>query len=49
MAKFNLADFTDMFADESMQIQEVFGDYSFNRYDVQKSPRLIVIAKKIKA
>ncbi len=45
--KFNLGDFTDMFAYHGLQIQEVFGDYSFNPYDVKKSPRLIMIAKKL--
>ena len=49
VAKFNLSDFTDMFSFEGLQIQEIFGDYSFNTYDVKKSPRLIIIAKKIKA
>ena len=48
VAKFNLGDFTDMFAYQGLQIQEVFGDYNFGRYDVKKSPRLIMIAKKIK-
>lgn len=47
VAKFNLGDFTDMFSYEGLQIQEVFGDYSFNNYDVKKSPRLIMIARKI--
>jgi len=48
VAKFSLGDFTEMFAYQGLQIQEVFGDYSFNSYDVKKSPRLIMIAKKIK-
>jgi len=48
VAKFNLGDFTEMFAYQGLQIQEVFGDYNFARYDVKKSPRLIMIAKKIK-
>ena len=48
VAKFNLGDFTEMFAYQGLQIQEVFGDYNFSRYDVKKSPRLVMIAKKIK-
>ena len=48
VAKFSLGDFTDMFAYQGLQIQEVFGDYVFNNYDIKKSPRLIMIAKKIK-
>ncbi|MEO6229378.1 MAG: class I SAM-dependent methyltransferase [Ferruginibacter sp.] len=46
VAKFSLGDFTDMLAYQDLQIQEVFGDYNFANYDVRKSPRLILIAKK---
>lgn len=46
-AKFSLGDFNDMLAFHRLQVQEVFGDYFFNAYDVRKSPRLIIIAKKI--
>ena len=48
VAKFNLGDFTDMFAFQGLQIQEVYGDYSFNSFDVKKSQRLIMISRKIK-
>ncbi len=48
VAKFNMGDFNDMFAYQGLQIQEVFGDYHFGHYDVRKSPRLIMIAKKIR-
>ena len=47
VAKFSLGDFTEMFAYQGLQIQEVFGDYSFGKYDVKKSSRLIMIARKI--
>ncbi|MFT3681496.1 MAG: class I SAM-dependent methyltransferase [Ferruginibacter sp.] len=46
VAKFSLGDFTEMFAYQGLQIQEVFGDYNFSSYDVKKSPRLLMIAKK---
>ena len=46
VAKFSLGDFTEMFAYQGLQIQEVFGDYNFGKYDVKKSPRLIMIARK---
>ena len=49
VAKFSLGDFTDMFAYQGLQIQEVFGDYQLGHYDIRKSPRLIIIAKKIRA
>ena len=48
VAKFSLGDFTEMFSYQGLQIQEVFGDYQFGHYDIRKSPRLIMIAKKIK-
>ncbi|RZJ78613.1 MAG: class I SAM-dependent methyltransferase [Chryseobacterium sp.] len=48
VAKFSLGDFTEMFAYQGLQIQEVFGDYAFANYDVKRSPRLIMIAKKIR-
>jgi SAM-dependent methyltransferase len=47
VAKFSLGDFTDMLSFQQLQVQEVFGDYQFNPYDVRKTPRLIIIAKKI--
>ncbi len=48
VAKFTLGNFTEMFAYQGLQIQEVFGDYHFAPYDLRKSPRLIMIAKKIR-
>lgn len=47
VAKFSLGDFTEMFAYHGMQLQEVFGDYTFCNYDVKKSPRMVMIAKKV--
>lgn len=46
VAKFSLGDFTDMLSYQGLQVQEVFGDYQFNHYDVRKTPRLIIIASK---
>jgi SAM-dependent methyltransferase len=46
VAKFSLGDFTDMLSYYNMQVQEVFGDYELGRYDVRKSPRMIIVAKK---
>jgi SAM-dependent methyltransferase len=48
VAKFSLGDFTEMFAYQGLQIQEVFGDYDFGNYDVKRSQRMVMIAKKIK-
>lgn len=47
VAKFSLGDFTDMLAMQGLQVQEVFGDYELNAYDIRKTPRLIIVAKKI--
>lgn len=46
VAKFSVGDFTEMLAYHDLQIQEVFGDYNFAGYDVRKSPRLVIIARK---
>ena len=46
VAKFSLGDFTDMLSFQGMQVQEVFGDYQFNGYDVRKTPRMILVASK---
>ena len=35
-----------MLSFQGMQVTEVFGDYELNKYDVRKTKRLIVIAKK---
>ncbi|HEX4958887.1 MAG TPA: class I SAM-dependent methyltransferase [Lacibacter sp.] len=48
VAKFSLGDFNDMFAFHGLQIQEVFGDYTLGNYDIKHSPRLIIVAKKMK-
>lgn len=45
--KFSLGDFTNMFSYQGLQVEHVFGDYDLNEYDVKKSPRMIMVAKKI--
>lgn len=45
--KFSLGDFTEMLAYQQMQIQDVFGDYNFSKYDLRDSPKMIIIAKKM--
>ena len=46
--KFNVDDFKNLFDQSGMQLKKVYGDYYLNEYDVQTSPRLILIAKKPK-
>ena len=48
VCKFSLGDFNDMFAYHGLQMQDVFGDYQFGPYDVNKSPRLLMVAMKKK-
>jgi SAM-dependent methyltransferase len=44
---FTRKDFEDMFARQGLEITEIFGDYHFNSYDEQRSPRQIIIATKL--
>lgn len=46
IAKLSLGDFTDMFSFQGLQVLEVFGDYQLQPYDIRKTPRLIIVAKK---
>lgn len=46
VAKFSLGDFNDMLSYQRLQVTEVFGNYELQAYDVHKTPRLIVVAKK---
>ncbi len=45
--KFTLEDFTTMFSSKGLNIEKVFGNYNFSMFDESKSPRMIIIAKKI--
>jgi len=47
VSKFSLGDITEMLAYQHMQVQDVFGDYQLGKYDVRKSPRMIVVGKKM--
>ena len=49
VAKFTLADFTEMLTLQKMQIVNVFGSYELAPYDASHTPRLIVVAKRVKA
>lgn len=44
--KLTLGDFNDMMSYQYLQVKEVYGDYQFSRYDIKKSPRLIIVAEK---
>jgi SAM-dependent methyltransferase len=46
VAKFTLEDFRLMFALYGLRAEEIYGDYELGRFDVETSPRLIVVARK---
>lgn len=46
VTKFSLGDFTDMLSFQKLQVSEAFGDYNLQPYDVRKTPRMIIIAKR---
>jgi SAM-dependent methyltransferase len=46
VAKLQAFDFEKMFASNNLELQVIFGDYELNAFDVDQSPRLIMIAKK---
>ncbi|HVM87112.1 MAG TPA: class I SAM-dependent methyltransferase [Puia sp.] len=48
IAKLGVGDFNEMFAYNGMQLRHIFGDYELNTYDTKKSPRLLMIARKLK-
>jgi SAM-dependent methyltransferase len=45
-AKFSLGDFTDMLSFQGLQVQEVYGGYQLQPYDIRKTPRLLILASK---
>lgn len=48
VAKLTLGDFTEMMAYQNLQVTEVFGNYAMQPYHVRQTPRLIVLATKMK-
>ena len=48
VAKFSLGDFTEMLAYQGLQMTEVFGDYELGPYHVRNTPRMIMVARKIR-
>jgi SAM-dependent methyltransferase len=46
IAAFSLADFTALFSRNGLIIENTFGNYQLEPFDVEKSPRLLLIARK---
>jgi SAM-dependent methyltransferase len=47
VTKLSLGDFTDMLSFQNTQVVDVFGDYELNGYDVRKTPRMILVGRKM--
>ena len=45
--KLSLGDFTDMLSFQKVQVEEVFGDYDLSPYETRRTPRLIVVGRKL--
>lgn len=48
VAKFTLRDFEGMFSQNGLAIEGVHGDYRLNTFDRMTSPRLILVARKVR-
>ena len=46
VARFTLDDFNQIFHINGLWVEEVFGDYGLNSFDLNSSPRLIMVVKK---
>jgi len=46
VAKFSLGDFNEMLSYQGMQIEHVFGNYQLGEYNINNSPRMIILARK---
>jgi len=46
VARLQVPDFQKMFRASKMELQVIYGDYELNAFDIDQSPRLILIAKK---
>ena len=46
VARFGLEDFNRMFRQNNLQIREIFGDHRLSPFEINSSPRLIVIVNK---
>jgi SAM-dependent methyltransferase len=49
VAKFSLDDFTNMLALQKMNVIDVFGSYTLQPFNVQHTPRLIILARRTSA
>ncbi|HTE31453.1 MAG TPA: class I SAM-dependent methyltransferase [Chryseolinea sp.] len=46
VAKLSVEEFRSMFSKHGLQLQEVYGDYRLNTFEVDRSPRQIMVATK---
>jgi SAM-dependent methyltransferase len=48
VAKFSPGAFTDLLAYQGLQVNHIFGDYALDAYDIRQSPRMIIVAEKMR-
>ncbi len=48
VAKFSPGAFTDLLAYQGLQVNHIFGDYALDVYDIRQSPRMIIVAEKMR-
>jgi hypothetical protein len=46
ICRLNLQDFIQLFSNNGLEIEQLYGDHSFNKYQAGDSPRLIIVARK---
>ncbi len=46
VAKFQAPDFEKMFTSNGLELQVIQGDYDLNDFDIDQSPRMILIGRK---
>jgi hypothetical protein len=46
VTKFSLDDFIEMLAQQNLHIKNVYGNYELEEYNLKRSPRMIIRAKK---
>jgi len=49
VARLGLSDFYELFVQHGMMIEQIYGDYRLGAYDREKSPRLIMLVKRMES
>ena len=46
VSKYTLQDFIELFEAQGLKIKDVYGDYQLSKYNIEESPRLILVSHK---